>query len=74
MVEIPIPYLPQEITKNGYIELTDIPDEPPIVPEAYAGDIAIVPEIFFQKAINIILTTRFRARFTKSPVSGSERS
>ncbi len=62
VIEIPIPGLPDIIRKNGYIELTDIPDGPPIVPEAYAGDIAIVPEnLFFQKARNIILTNPIEA-------------
>ena len=57
VVEIPIPDLPQPLKKTGIIEWSDIPDEPPIVPEAYAGETAIVPEnLFFQKARNIILT------------------
>ena len=62
VVEIPIPDLPQTIRKIGFIEWDEIPNEPPIVPEAYAGETAIVPEnLFFQKARNIILTDPIEA-------------
>ena len=60
-IEIPDSYPPQK-NKDGYVEWRDVANEPVVVPEAYAGETAIVPEnLFFQKARNIILTNPIEA-------------
>lgn len=57
-VEIRIPDSKDFINKTGeYIDWKNFPDDPPVIPVAYEGETAYIPEILFiQKARELILT------------------
>ena len=57
VVEITVPYTNLPKCKNGYIDWTDIPDDPPVIAEAYEGDTTVIPEILFlEQTRNLILS------------------